>query len=167
MWMNVIRVRTLCQLAWGYDPIIEGADQKPLHFNEAGSKCKKTLTFANAPDVPLRENVSASRDRFTAMTYVTSSRERFPQGLPLEVCFKGGEQVKAEVREHLQQLLAAWRPVPGLPGTDVQVTVTTSKSGSYKETHALDFLEAHLDAWSPGRDWRILLLLRVIPRALL
>eukprot|EP00969_Alexandrium_andersonii_P102986 4544704-Alexandrium_andersonii.AAC.1 len=92
------------------------------------------------------------------MTCVTSSNERFLQGLPLEVCFKGKEQVKAEVREQLQQLLASWRPVAGLPAADLQVTVTTSASGSYKETNALDFLEAHLDAWTPGRDWRILML---------
>eukprot|EP00969_Alexandrium_andersonii_P037321 1635462-Alexandrium_andersonii.AAC.1 len=56
MWLNVIRVLTLRKLSFGYDMIIEGADQKPLHFNESGSEARKTLTFANAPDVPLREN---------------------------------------------------------------------------------------------------------------
>eukprot|EP00969_Alexandrium_andersonii_P099923 4407506-Alexandrium_andersonii.AAC.1 len=37
MWLNVLRVRTRCQLVHGYDPVIEGADQKLLHFNESGS----------------------------------------------------------------------------------------------------------------------------------
>ena len=42
-WLNIIRVRRLCVLAHGYDPVMEGWDQKPFHFNESGSQMAKTL----------------------------------------------------------------------------------------------------------------------------
>ena len=39
MWLNLFRVRLLCWLFFGVAEMpIEGADQKGLHFNEAGSK---------------------------------------------------------------------------------------------------------------------------------
>ena len=52
MWTNLLRVRALCIEVHGYDPIIEGFDQKPLHFNESGSKHRKTLAWKGAPEVP-------------------------------------------------------------------------------------------------------------------
>ena len=44
-WLNVIRVRRLCQKCFGYDPIVEGFDQKPVHFNESGSRMRRTLAW--------------------------------------------------------------------------------------------------------------------------
>ena len=36
-------------------------------------------------------------------------------------------------------------------------TVVTSPRGSYREEHVLAYLERHLEPWSAGRRWRILL----------
>ena len=44
----------MCQLVFGYDPDVEGFDQKPTHFNESGSRMKNTLAWAGQSDVPLR-----------------------------------------------------------------------------------------------------------------
>ena len=96
-WLNVIGVRELCLLEFGYDPIVEGADQKPMHFNESGSKAAPPLHFKGTRSVPLRENTAETRERFTVFTYVTSSPDRFVSGLPCEVCFQGGLQIRAEV----------------------------------------------------------------------
>ena len=37
------------------------------------------------------------------------------------------------------------------------LTVTMGEKGSYREHDVLDFLACHLEEWSEGRDWRILL----------
>ena len=33
-WLNVYRVRRLCELEHGFSPALDGWDQKPFHFNE-------------------------------------------------------------------------------------------------------------------------------------
>ena len=52
-WLNLIRVRRLCQLLFGYDPTIAGFDQKPVHFHESGSRMRMTLAWRGARDVSL------------------------------------------------------------------------------------------------------------------
>ena len=51
-----------------------------------------TLHLKGAPDVPLKENHSATRERFSLMTWCTSDAEQLHrEGFrpPLEVLFKG------------------------------------------------------------------------------
>ena len=58
-WLNVYRVRRLCELEHGYDPELDGFDQKPFHFNESGSQLRKTLHWKGVPEVSLKECASA------------------------------------------------------------------------------------------------------------
>ena len=64
-WLNVIRVRWLASRLLGDDlsTKIYGIDEKPIHFNEAGSKCVGTLEIAGAKAVKFKENHSAARER--------------------------------------------------------------------------------------------------------
>ena len=77
MWMNNFRVRYMAERYLGKDlsERIFGIDEKPIHFNESGSKEVKTLHHEGAPYCALRTNHSASRDRMSLMTMVTSWRE--------------------------------------------------------------------------------------------
>ena len=52
MWLSAFRLHRLCQLVFGYDPVNEGFDQKPMHFNESGSRTRQTLTWKGVPEVP-------------------------------------------------------------------------------------------------------------------
>jgi hypothetical protein len=74
MWVNVIKVRHLAFLLLGHDlhDRIVGVDEKPIHFNESGSKRTRTLEIAGAPSVALKENHAATRERVSVMTMVTS-----------------------------------------------------------------------------------------------
>ena len=89
-WLNVFRVRRLCELEHGYDPDLDGFDQKPFHFNESGSQMRKTLHWKGVPEVPLKECASAVRCRWTACTWTSSRIARFEEYPPLEALFKGG-----------------------------------------------------------------------------
>ncbi len=73
MWVNNIKVRRLAQRLLGTDLAEDmyGIDEKPLHFNESGSKNCRTLEIAGAPSVKLKENHSATRERVSVMTLVT------------------------------------------------------------------------------------------------
>ena len=53
MWLNTIRVRRLAQRLLGKDlsDQMYGVDEKPLHFNESGSKHMRTLELVGAPSV--------------------------------------------------------------------------------------------------------------------
>jgi hypothetical protein len=92
-WLNVIRLRRLCLMAHGYDPAMEGFDQKPMHFNESGSRSRQTLFWKGAGNVPLKEVVSHTRTRWTLNTHVTSDRSIYPELPPLEALVKGGPRV--------------------------------------------------------------------------
>ena len=97
-WLNLYKVRRLCQLTFGYDPLIEGWDQKPFHFNESGSHRKKTLHWKGVVEVPLKECASAVRSRWSANTYTSTHPDRFDEFPPLEVLFKGGPVVLERVK---------------------------------------------------------------------
>ena len=55
MWLNLIRVRRLAERLFGNDlsKAIFGIDEKPIHFNEAGSKNMRTLEIEGATAVRL------------------------------------------------------------------------------------------------------------------
>ena len=149
-WKNVYRARLFILKNKGYDPEIECFDQTPFHFNESGSKAKKVLDFTGKKKVTLKECHAATRARWTATTYTTTSTAAGCP--PLEAMFKGGAGVRKSVQECLDALRAS-----GQYGALPNVTVTTSKTGSYKLDDILEFLEKHLEPWGEGRRWKILL----------
>ena len=146
------RVRRLCTLEHGYDPIIEGWDQKPFHFNESGSQTRKTLHWQGAPEVPLKECAAAVRMRWTATTYASTKPDRFTEFPPLEALFKGGPIVEQRLDDVLISLCAG-----GDQGELTFFTVQVGPKGSYRTDHVLEFLKRHLEPASAGRDWRIIM----------
>jgi len=150
LWSNIIRARHAIQLIFGYEPDVDGWDQKPFHMNEAGSKYQKTLSWCGG-EVELKEGHSATRERWTACTYTTSSVERALQIPPLELMFKGGPRVAATLEDFLHNLRAS-----GGFGNLRWLSVVTGESGSYKVDDVLAYLHTHLEPWGPARRWRIL-----------
>ena len=100
MWLNVIRVRRLIWHFTGHDvgSRMYGIDEKPIHFNEGGSKLVRTLEIAGAPSVKLKENHAATRERASVMTCVTSdpAAARQPRLLPVSVVFYGNARDTVE-----------------------------------------------------------------------
>ena len=139
MWSNMIRVRVLCYLVFGYLPEVDGFDQKPFHLNEAGSALARTLEHVGMPEIKLKENVAATRHRWTANTYVTSSERRAAEIPPVECMFKGGQRIL----EDLQQAVPAAAP---------WLSVTTSDKGSYKTQDVVAFLDRCLPPVPPGPE---------------
>jgi hypothetical protein len=86
MWVNSIKVRRLSQKLLGKDLADQmyGIDEKPLHFNESGSKNMRTLEIAGAPSVKLKQNHAATRERVSVMTFTSSNLAviQQPKGLP-------------------------------------------------------------------------------------
>lgn len=146
-WLNNIRVRHFCQRMFGFDPgrHVDNADQKGWFMNEAGAKGRGTLEVLGAPSVPLLENHADTRKRLSLMTWTTNALSAFPQGPPLEVCFKV-DGVGQQVLDSL-----TLRPGP--------FSVRCSDSGSYREEHVVAFLELHLPEATEQRraenDWRL------------
>jgi hypothetical protein len=87
MWVNTFKVRRLSQRLLNRDLADEmyGIDEKPLHFNESGSKNVRTLEIAGAPSVKLKQNHAATRERVSVMTFTTSNLAAIhqPKGLPV------------------------------------------------------------------------------------
>ncbi len=150
LWCNIIRIRHAILLIFGYDPDVDGWDQKPFHMNEAGSKYQKTLSFSGG-EVELKEGHSATRERWTACTYTTSSLERAMRIPPLEIMFKGGPRVFASLQDFKETLRAS-----EAFGNLGWLSLCTGDSGSYKAEDVLAYLQRHLEPWGPGRRWRIL-----------
>jgi hypothetical protein len=149
MWLNTIRVRRLAQRLFGNDlsKSMYGIDEKPIHFNESGSKNTRTLEIAGAPAVRLKQNHAATRQRVSLMTCVTSSPNAAsqPRCLPLEALFKA----KSEKRTRSVK-----------PPDDVNMRVRWAEKGSYRQENLEQYLETWLDPWTPLRqrqcDYRIL-----------
>ena len=100
--------------------------------------------------MPLCENHADTRNRWTANTTTCSDFRGDVPDCPipaLECMFKGGEAIELKLQDHIR--------VRGFPSW---LTVVTGPKGSYREEHILAFLEATLEEWKPGREWRILLL---------
>ena len=161
-WLNLCRVRRLCQMMHGTDPDIINFDQSPFHMNESGSKESKTLEIRGTSKVTLKEGHSASRERWSANTLtcsrpsaVTSSNEESATSSneergfvpPLEIMFKS-ESGGPRLHPRLLAAIPPWAP---------WMSVVLSDKGSYRETHILDYLETVLEPWRPGREWRLLL----------
>ena len=97
-----------------------------------------------AGKVKLIEGHAATRQRWSACTTTKSDCDDIPG---LELMFKAdGERVQETLRKYLRGRGWHW------------LTVATSPKGSYREEHILNFLEAHLQKWGPGRKWRVYLL---------
>lgn len=149
-WSNVYRARLFIMQHCGYDPEVEGFDQTPFHFNESGSKSKRTLDFTGKKKITLKECSAATRARWTANTYTKSKMNgTLP---PLEAMFKGGSGVLKEVERNLEELRAS-----GVHGDLNHVSVNTSPKGSYGLAEVMAFLKRHLEPWSEHRRWKILL----------
>ena len=151
MWTNLIRVRRLTEVLFGNDmaSAIYGIDEKPLHFNESGSKNTCSLELVGAPSVKLKQNHAATRERATVMTTVSSNVAAAgqPRRLPVEVLFR------AKSSRRTRHLL-----VPA----DLNFSVAWTEKGSYRLENILCFLERWLDPWTPERalanDYRVLML---------
>ena len=103
-WVNVARVRAAVAACFGgHDPCIENWDQSPFHHNESGSADVQTLGVVGAT-CPLVEGHADTRKRWTANLTTWSSRERvLAEGPPpIECMFKGGDQIKASLEEHIR-----------------------------------------------------------------
>ena len=148
MWIFNFRVRALSLACLSRDMTIVGFDQKPLHFNEQGSKCAATLHFEGCPEVVLKENHAATRERFSLMTSVTSSAAdaSVVGGPPLQVLFKGTERILRDLE------------VP----QGVNMSLAFGPKGSYRLEHVLAFLNWALAPWTEARrdarDYRLLYL---------
>ena len=151
MWLNVIKIRRLLWHITGADVgnRIWSIDEKPVHFNEGGSKLARTLEIAGAPSVALKENHAATRERVSIMTCVTSDPAvaglaRFP---PLELLFR------AKSDKRVRSLV--------LP-ENTNVSVQWAEKGSYREEHLLSYMNRWLEPWTPERlraqDYRILMM---------
>jgi hypothetical protein len=148
MWLTNIKVRQLALRCLGNDlsTSIYGIDEKPIHFNESGSKNVRTLEFEGAPAVSLKENHAATRERLSVMTMVTSNEgvATCPRRPPLEMLFK------ARSKRRTGNIAAN-------PHTNC--TVQWAEKGSYKKLQFIEFLRRHLEEWTPERaaqrDYRI------------
>ena len=148
-WKNVYKVRALAIQLLGHDLPLYGLDQTPVFMNEGGSRKSGTLSIVGAPEVVLKENHAATRERVSVLTSVSSDKASClqPKRLPLEVLFRG----------KTKRILKGIR----VPDT-VNMTVTFQEKGSYRVENMLSFLDRWLDKWDDARmasaDWRILLL---------
>ncbi len=126
----MIRVRRLAEIFLKTDlpDAIWGIDEKPIHFNESGSKAVRTLELVGAPAVRLKENHAATRERATLMTSVTSDRRSAscPASMPLEVLYKA----KSEKRT------GSW-----VAPADPSLTIAWAEKSSYRKDNLLRYLE--------------------------
>ena len=151
MWCNVFRIRALAQHFLGNDLAQRfwGIDEKPLHFNESGSKGARTLEIAGVEAVSLKQNHAATRQRLTLMTTVSSdaAEATAPERLPFKLLFK------AKTDKSTRNLL---KP------KGLRCTVSHGPKGSYRTEHILSFLRRVLPEWTRERqevgDYRILML---------
>lgn len=151
MWLNVIKVRYLALRLLGNDLSrrIWGIDEKPIHFNEGGSKGACTLEIAGAPLVRLKQNHADTRERVSLMTSVCSDPDvtRSFSNMPLEVMFKALSPARTKALRCED---------------DMKVAVVWAVKGSYRTDHILNYLRRWLEPWTPLRaetnDWRILML---------
>ena len=148
-WVVLFRIRYLIFLLFGYDPLILNFDQSPFHHNESGSQNKPTLAVRGGV-VPIVEGNNAVKSRWSG-NFMTASRfDGKPSHFNATECmFKF--QRDGTVDKRLQEYLRS----RGFPSW---FTVSVAPKGSYCECDILAFLKKHLEPWSEGRDWRIILM---------
>ena len=123
-WTNVLRLRLFHAALFGENKLrFVGFDQKPLYFNS--SVAAKTLALRGCRKVALKENVAASRERFTVMTQVHSWTPTEPP--PCAVMFRVQSVVGGRIRARLK--------VPG------DWLLQFGPKGSYRTEHVLRFLD--------------------------
>ena len=106
-----------------------------------------TLAIAGSATVALKEGHSATRARWSAATLCYSSSARTREVPGLEVMFKAaGETLQGKLSRFAEQLRLPW------------LSVVTAPKGTYRESDVLNWMDRHLDAMTPGRRWRLLLL---------
>ena len=136
-------------LLLGYLPEIENWDQIPYHNNEAGSIDGPVLAIKGAK-VPLVEGNSDVRQRWTANLTTFSDKTRIAKGeLPYcEMMFKAAAdgRVTARLKNYIRSR-----------GFPKWFSVTTAPKGSYREADIIAFLDTHLEKWTDGRRWRIIM----------
>ena len=91
----LMRARAAVLAVWKADPVCWNVDQKPFHMNEAGSKCKETMSFKGESEIELHELHSHTRARWSANTCCISDAARAAQIPPLEILFKGAASLLA------------------------------------------------------------------------
>ena len=147
-WVVLFRIRLFIALVFGYDPMIQNFDQSPFHHNETGSQDKPVLCVRGSK-VPIIEGNADVRTRWTG-TFTTCSRAAVAVGslTPVECMFKAEKDGSVDAR------LQAFLRSRGFPSW---FTVTVGPKGSYREHDIIAFLRKHLEPWTEGRDWRIML----------
>ena len=103
-------------------------------------------------DVPLKECVGQTRERWTLNTHVLAAPRGPEEYPPLEALFKGGPRVVARAQVALDRLREE-----GDYGPLTWLSVSVAPRGSYRQEHVLKYLERHLPSMRPERPWRILL----------
>ena len=137
-WLNLARVRALCEAVFGYDPEMENWDQSPFHHNEIGSQNARTLAVHGSIEVPLIEGHADTRLRWTANLTTFSNKERIERGdFPYaQFMFRAeGERLQERLREHVRSR-----------GYPAWASASTSEKGSYRAEDVLEFLDRHLPA---------------------
>ena len=148
-WLNLIRVQRFALFVLARTLFILGIDEKPMHFNEAGSKNVRTLELVGAQSVPLKTKHADTRERCSVLTSVTDDPALASCFMrpPLEIMFK------AKTNQRIRNLL--------LP-RNRRISVTYGPSGSYREADIISYLGTHLEEWTPeraaSRDYKILML---------
>jgi hypothetical protein len=151
-WVSLFRMRYFILLVFGYDPRIENWDQSPFHHNETGAQNKPTLAVRGSV-VPVVEGTSDVKSRWTVNL---CTRSDFDAAVAVaDGANPAGEcMFKAERDGSVDARLQAFLRSRGFPSW---FTVTVGPKGSYRELDIISFLEKHLEEWTDGRDWRILL----------
>ena len=123
-WANVLRLRFFHAGLFGKNKLrFVGFDQKPLCFNSF--LAAKTLALRGCRKVALKENVAASRERFTVMTQVHSWTPAEPP--PCAIMFRIQSVTGGRIRARLK--------VPG------DWLLQFGPKGSYRTEHVLRFLD--------------------------
>jgi len=123
-WCNVLRLRFFHRALVGSECLkFVGFDQKPFYFNS--SVAAKTLAIRGCRKAAVKENVAASRERYTLMTNVQSWNPEAPP--PCAIMFRVVSSTGARIRARLNV------PHPWL--------LQFAQKGSYRTEHVLAFLD--------------------------
>jgi hypothetical protein len=152
MNVNLFRIRQFILLEFGYDPDILNWDQSPFHHNESGAQDKRVVAVVGSK-VPIVQGHTDSMKRWTAnlttqRNFGKASAVAGNTCPPAECMFKAAKD--GPVNDRLQAFLRS-------RGFPKWFTVTVGPKGSYREDDIISFLRKHLDPWTDGRDWRIIL----------
>ena len=161
-WCNIIRIRAFHQKLFGPDRLrFVNFDQKPLWFNTCHMAA--TLARRGSKKVSVKENMIASRERFTFMSncpsWRTSSHSDDKSCLD-----RVAEQV--DDRPGLKRLVAVMFNVAHGNGSRIRARLQSpvgsilqfSPRGSYRLEHTLHFLDEVLETVAGAADCIVVLL---------